>query len=324
MQGVPTQWVGIDVGKQTLAVTILPRQLTFTVPNTAAGHRRLVARLGDQPSCLVLEATGRHHWAIQAALVAAGHPPAVINPMRIHYFRKSEGLQAKTDGLDATLLARYAAQKHPAPAVLRTEAQTRLAEQVRYRDFLVRTRDAFANRAQEAMPRDLQRRHRTMIRTLDRQIAQTAEAQAAGIAADPALATTATVLASAPGVGPVTTAVLLAELPELGTISAKAIASLAGVAPRDDQSGKADKRKHLRGGRARVRQALYMMALSATHRDPVMIAHYQQLLARGKPKKVALLACARRMLGILNAMVRESLTWEQTEVGQGRFLPGPP
>ncbi len=324
MQVVPTQWVGIDVGKETLVVTILPRQSTFTVPNTAAGHRRLVRALDAQPCCLVLEATGRHHRAVQAALVAAGHPPAVINPMRIHYFRKSDGLQAKTDGLDATLLARFAQEKRPAPAVPRTESQLLLAEQGRYRDFLVRTRNAFVNRAQEAMPRDLRRRHRTMIDALQRQIDQTTRMQETTIRDDPALATTATILGSAPGVGPVTTAVLLAELPELGTVSTKAIASLAGVAPRDDQSGKADKRKHLRGGRGRVRQALFMMALTATHRDPVMIAHYQQLLARGKPKKVALLACARRILGILNAMVREGLPWTRTKVGQGQFLPSPP
>jgi transposase len=170
----------------------------------------------------------------------------------------------------------------------------------------------------------LRRRHDQVIRTLDRQIAETEQELAGIIAGDPELARLAALLTSLPGIGALTAATLLALLPELGQVSAKAIASLAGVAPRDDQRGLRTGTKRLRGGRARLRQARYMMALTTTRRDPVMRAHYAQLLARGKPKKVALCACARRTLGMLNAMLREGLTWQETKVGQGHFLLTPP
>jgi transposase len=323
MQAPSPQWVGIDVGKETLAVTIQPRNLSFTVPNTAAGHRRLLTRIGPQPSCIVLEATGRHHLAVQAALVAAGQPPAVINPLRVHYFRKSEGLLAKTDGLDATVLASFAEQKRPAPAVVRTEVQVSLTAWCRHRDQLVRQRDACRLRRNDLSPLT-RASHDRVLAVLEQEIATTTQAMAQTIAADPGLAATAALLTSVPGIGAVTAAVLLAELPELGTAHAKAIASLAGVAPRDDQSGKADKPKRVTGGRPRVRRALYLMAVTTVRWDPAIKAHYAALRARGKAAKVALMACARKVLGVLNAMVREGITWQQTQVGQGRFLPPPP
>lgn len=317
------QFVGIDVGKYELAVALRPAGVTFTVPNTAAGHRALRRRIGAAPASIVLEATGRYHRAVHAALVTAQLPAAVINPARLHGFRVSEGVQAKTDGLDAEILARFAEQKRPAPTPLPSPARVALTDWVRSRDFLVAQQQAFANRQRE-MPPALQAGHELVITTLQQQIAE-ADAQLARlIAADPDLARQAAVLTSVPGIGPVTAATLLALLPELGHVSAKAIASLAGVAPRDDQSGTHHGKKRLRGGRPRLRQALYLMALTTTRWDPVMKVHYEQLLARGKPKKVALLACARRILGIVNAMLREDLTWQQTKVGQGQFLPSPP
>jgi transposase len=317
------QVVGIDVGKFAVAVALRPAGTTFTVANTALGHTQLLRRLGADPAAIVLEATGRYHRAVHAALVTAQFPAAVINPSRLHGFRVSEGVQAKTDGLDAELLARFAEQKRPAPTPLPSAARVQLADAVRYRDFLVTQKQAFANRRQE-MPAPLRRRHDQVIRTLDRQIAETEEELLRIIAGDPELARQAALLRSVPGINWLTAATLLALLPELGQVSAKAIAALAGVAPRDDQSGTRTGKKHLCGGRARLRQALYMMALTTTRRDPVMKDHYDQLQARGKPKKVALCACARRTLGILNAMVREGLTWQQTEVGQGHFLVTPP
>ena len=317
------QFVGIDVGKHELAVAIQPTGTHFTLPNTVRGHRQLLQRLGAAPACIVLEATGRYHRVLQLALAGADRPAAVIDPARVHGFRISEGIRAKTDGLDADLLARYAAQKQPAPSPLPSPTRTALADWVRSRDFLVSQRQALVNRRAE-MPPALQRGHGQLIRSYDRQIAAADQEIARIIASDPILAAQATLLTSVSGIGPVTAAALLALLPELGTVSAKAIASLAGVAPRDDQSGTTARRKHLRGGRGRLRQALYLAMLSTTRWDPVMRIHYQGLVARGKPKKVALLACARKVLGVLNAMVREGLTWEQTAVGQGRFLPTPP
>jgi len=317
------QFVGIDVGKGELAVALRPAGVTFTVANTARGHAQLRRRIGPDPASIVLEATGRYHRALHTALVTANLPAAVINPSCLHGFRISEGIRAKTDGLDAELLARFAEQKRPAPTPLPSAARVQLTDAVRYRDFLVTQKQAFVNRQAE-MPAGLKRRHGQVIRTLERQIAETEAEIAELIAADPELAAQAARLASVPGINHLTAATLLALLPELGRVSAKAIASLAGVAPRDDQSGKRTGKKHVTGGRARLRQALSMMALTTTRWDPVIKTHYEQLLARGKPKKVALIACARRTLGVVNAMVREGLTWQETKVGQGQFLPTPP
>ena len=317
------QFVGIDVGKFELAVAVRPSGLAFTVRNTASGHAQLRRRIGADPAAIVLEATGRYHRAVHAALVTAHLPVAVINPSRLHGFRLSEGVQAKTDGLDAEILARFAEQKRPQPTPLPNPARAELGEWVRSRDFLVTQQQAFANRRRE-MPPALWRGHDRVRRTLAQQIAEADRQIARIIDADPELTRQAALLMSLKGVGIVTAATLLALLPELGQVSTKAAASLAGVAPRDDQSGTHKGKKHLRGGRTRLRQALYMAMRSTTRWDPVIKAHYDRLLARGKPKKVALLACARRALGVLNAMLRENLTWQQTKVGQGQFLPPPP
>jgi transposase len=322
MHAGPDQFVGIDVGKFELAVALRPAGVAFTVANTATGHTELMRRIGPAPASIVLEATGRYHRALHGALVTAQLPVTVVNPSRIHGFRIGEGIQAKTDGLDAEILARFAEQKRPDPTPLPSPARAALTEWVRTRDFLVVQRHAFENRQQE-MPPALQAGHALVIATLQQQIAEADAEIARIIAADPELTCQADLLRSLKGIGTVTAATLLALLPELGHISAKAAASLAGVAPRDDQSGTRQGKKRLRGGRARLRQALYLMALTATRWDPVLKAHYAQLQARGKPKKVALLAGARRALGVLNAMLREGLTWQQTKVGQGQFLPTP-
>ena len=144
------------------------------------------------------------------------------------------------------------------------------------------------------------------------------------IAADPAWTARVAQLTTVPGLKQMLAPQLAAGLPELGALDRRAIASLAGVAPHPRESGTQAKPRPVRGGRATIRRVLYLMALTASRQDPVIKAHYQQLLARGKARKVALLACARRMLGIINAMVRDGLTWQQTKVGQGQFLPAPP
>ena len=164
------QFVGIDVGKHELAVAIQPTGTHFTLPNTVRGHRQLLQRLGAAPACIVLEATGRYHRVLQLALAGADRPAAVIDPARVHGFRISEGIRAKTDGLDADLLARYAAQKQPAPSPLPSPTRTALADWVRSRDFLVSQRQALVNRRAE-MPPALQRGHGQLIRSYDRQIA---------------------------------------------------------------------------------------------------------------------------------------------------------
>lgn len=316
------QYVGIDVGKHELAVAVRPAGIAFVVPNTAQGFASLLRRIGPAPASIVLEATGRYHRALHTTLITAAAPAAVINPSRIHGFRISEGIQAKTDGLDADILARFAEQKCPAPTPLPTLTRLQVTDLVRERDFLVSQKHAFTNRRDDLTGTSRQR-HTQMIQTLTQQIAEIEAELAQLMATAPDLAPHAARLQSVPGISQITAATLLALLPELGRVSAKEIASLAGVAPRDDQSGIRIGKKHVTGGRARLRQALFMMALTTTRWDPSIRHHYLQLLARGKPKKVALMACARRVLGIINAMIREGIDWQQTRVGQGHYLPNP-
>jgi transposase len=294
-----TCFVGIDVAKATLEVALLPSGETFPVPNTAAGHARLRRRLQDvgmRLGGIVLEATGKLHLPVALDLAAAGLPVAVLNPAWVHAFAKSEGQRAKTDRSDALLLARYAQQKQPDPTPLADETTRQLQE-------LVQCRERFV-----------------AMRTMERNRQQTATAIADLIRADPARATQAALVQSVPGIGPTLSAVLLATLPELGTVPGKHLASLAGLAPHPRESGQWRGQRRIGGGRSVVRRAMYLAAVTAVRSNPVLRQHYQQLRTR-RPPTVALIACARRLLGILNAMVRDDLTWTQTRVGQGDVLP---
>ena len=315
-------WVGIDVAKAHLDVARWGTAGSRRVPNTPAGWRRLIAELGrvDQPR-VVLEATGPYHRAVVVALDAAAIPTAVINPAQLRWYARSQGIRAKTDTVDAQLIARYGAQTQPAPTPLPTAGERRLAELVSRRTDLVQDKVREQNRQQTTTdPLVLASiaRHLTVladeVTTLDRAIATE-------MAADPRLAARAALLRSAPGIGPVVTATLVAALPELGSISPKPLAALVGVAPFARDSGTQSRARSCAGGRAPVRTALYQAVVSAVRRTGgIVTAHLQRLLARGKPYKVAMVATMRWLLGILNAMLRDGLTWDQTNVGQGRFL----
>lgn len=245
----------------------------------------------------------------------------MINPPRTHAFIVSEGVRAKTDRSDARLLARFGQQKAPPPSPVLTDNARDLKELVGCRDDLTKTMVMEKNRL--GVARDLvQDIHQTTIAFLAEQIARIDRQIADLISADADLDTRNRRLQSAPGVGTVLSAVLLARLPELGGVDAKALASLAGVAPHPQDSGTTRGYRATTGGRPAVCKALSQMAQTATRCTPVMQAHYQQRRRR-MTHKPAVIACARRMLGILNAMVRDGLTWPETTVGQGQFLPQP-
>jgi transposase len=316
---VPTTFVGIDVSKAHLDVACLPTPATFRVANDAAGWADLVARLAPA-SCIVLEATGAYHRGVTAALAAAGMPAAVVNPERTHAFITSEGQRTKTDRTDARLLARFAQQKQPHPSPVPTESARHLKDLVACRDDLTKLLVMEKNRLTVATDQT-RSYHAAVVTTLTTQRAALDRAIAAGIAADPALAARDQVLQSMPGLGPVLSAVLLATLPELGSGDAKGLAALAGVAPHTRQSGTLREHGVIRGGRVTVRKALYQMAVTATRRPGPLRAHYLGLVDRGKPRKVALIAAAHWMLGILHAMLRDGVVWPDTRVAQGRFLP---
>jgi transposase len=314
--------VGIDVSKAHLDVALLPDETTFRIPNAEPGWLQLTTRLaGALPPTIVLEATGAHHVGVTLALATAGMPPAVMNPAQTHAFIASEGQRTKTDRTDARLLARFAQQKQPAPSPVLSQTARDLRELVACRDDFTKLLTMEKNRLQIATVRT-RAHHQALLdhltaerRTVEREIAQL-------IAADPDLAARHAIVRSMPGIGPVVGPVLLAALPELGQPDAKGLASLAGVAPHTRQSGKQKGHGTIRGGRRTVCKALYQMAHTAVVHDPIIKAHFHQLRQR-MPYKAAVIACARRMLGILNAMVREGITWLETQVAQGRFLPNP-
>lgn len=315
-----SRFVGIDVSKHHLDIAILPATI-FRVTNDAAGWNDLVDRLDRTTApCVVLEATGPYHVGVTLALAAAGMPPAVINPARTHAFIRSEGQQTKTDRTDARLLARFAQQKQPSPSLVPCENARHLTDLVSCRDDLTGMLVMEKNRLTVATA-VTRGHHQTIIAqlTAERRLVETEIA--ALIAADPGLAARDALLQSAPGIGVVLSPVLLAGLPELGQFPASGLAALAGVAPHIQQSGLNPGTAHLRGGRVAIRKALYQVAVTATRKPGPMREHYQQLRGRGKPHKVALIACARRMLGILNAMLRDGVTWPDTKVAQGAFLP---
>lgn len=318
-------WFGIDVAKAHLDIAQAAVAGSWRVANTPAGWTRLLAQLGrhDQPR-VVLEATGPYHRHLVLALHAQAIPTAVINPAQLRSYARSQGQRAKTDAVDAQLIARYGAQTQPAPTPLPTASERRLAELVSRRQDLTQDR-----------VRELNRRQTTtdpvVLASLDRHLAMLAaelreldQAIAAVTAADARSATRTALLRSAPGIGPVIAATLVAGVPELGTLSPKPLAALVGVAPYARESGSQVRPRTIAGGRAAVRKALYQAVVSAARCNPVIRTHLQRLLDRGKPFKVAMVATMRRLLGILNAMLREGLRWEQTQVGQGRFLPSPP
>lgn len=313
-------WVGIDVAKATLVVAILPEQIEFTVANNAAGWADLITRLRATPPVgITLEATGSYHRGVTAALAVADLAPAVLNPAWVAGFKRSEGRLTKTDRSDARLLARYGQQKAPVPTGVRSQPVRDLGELVACRRELTKVLTMEQNRRQTATALTASV-HTEVIDALTIQRAQLDRQIVALIAADPDLAARSRVLQSAPGVGAVLAATLLAELPELGTLSLKKLTALAGLAPHPRDSGQRHGVRFLQGGRRQVCRTLYQVAVTAVRCNSVMRAHYQQLRQR-VPVKVALCACARRLLGILAAMVRDNLTWDETKVGQGIFLP---
>lgn len=316
----PSRYVGIDVSKATLDVCLLPEETTFQVANDAPGWRQLLRRLPvDGPLTIVLEATGAYHRGVTLALAGAGHPPAVINPERTHAFIRSEGVRAKTDRIDARLLARFGQQKQPASSPVLPENARILTDLVGCRADLTTRATMEKNRLHVASAHTAPV-HQAVLATLTDQIRGLDAEITALLAADEALAERRRILQSVPGVGPVLSAVLLAGLPELGVLGAKPIASLAGLAPHPRDSGTRRATRTIRGGRRAICTALYQVAVTAIRCNRVVREHDARLRER-RPHKVALIGCARWLLTIMTAMLRDGVTWQDTDVGRGHVLP---
>jgi len=302
--------IGIDVSKATLDIASLPTGESWTVTNDDLGLAELTPRLvALTPVLVVLEATGGFETLAAVTLAKAGLPVAVVNPRQVRDFAKALGRLAKTDALDAGILAEFAQRVRPEPRPLPDEAAQLLDGLLTRRRQLVDMLTAEKNRlgfARGPVKRDINRH----IRWLEKRLQHVDGDLEAAIAASPLYQAKADLLRSVPGVGPITTLTLLATLPELGQLSRHQIAALVGVAPLNRDSGTLRGKRRVWGGRAPVRAVLYMAALVGIKHNPVLRQFYQRLRAAGKPFKVAVTACMRKLLTILNAMLRQNCRWD--------------
>lgn len=303
------QVIGIDVGKAKLDVGINGEKRVRTWTNDEAGRTELSEWVVEQEVHLVVvEASGGYEAAIVSELVERGQEVALVNPTRVRAFARAEGLLAKTDKIDARLIARFGATMKPEPQARREKGQLELNQWVTRRRQLVLMVTAEKNRLQtvpEGIQIDIVRHIAWMqaeIEGLEQRINQ-------AIANNPAWREIARRIETVPGVGAITASTLLADLPELGQLNRQKIAALVGVAPFNHDSGKRRGKRRIFGGRASVRSVLYMATLSAINHNPVIKSFYQRLLAKGKIKKVALTACMRKLLVILNTMVKSGQDW---------------
>ena len=302
-------YVGIDVSKAELVVAVRPSGESFTVAYDTAGLKQLVTRLEKlKPKLVVVEATGGLQRQVVAKLWTAGIAVAAVNPSWVRSYARGRGLLAKTDRVDAKLLALFAEREQPeARPPLDAETQ-QLQELATRRDQLIEMRVAEQLRLQRASAQ-IRKELRHHIAYLEGRINEADEDIDKTVRQSEAWRRKSEVLRSFPGVGKVMCTTLLSKLPELGTLSGKAAAALVGTAPFPDDSGRRRGHRAIIGGRYQVRNKLYMCALTATRNNPVLKEFYERLLARGKLRKVALVAVMRRMIVILNAMLKTDTMW---------------
>jgi transposase len=314
-------FAGVDVSKDRLDVCLRwseperhyeeeeEEEEAFVVDYDDSGIDALVSRLLEERTVLViLEATGGFERTVVGALAAEGLPLVVVNPRQVRDFARATGRLAKTDRIDAAILARFAEAVRPAPKPLPDREIRALQAIVARRRQLLGMLVAENNRLASA-PKPVAKRIEAHVRWLEKELSRTERDLEAAIESSPVLGENEALLRSVPGVGPVLARTLLAGVPELGTLTHKRLAALVGVAPLNRDSGTLRGHRGVWGGRAEVRAALYMGALVATRHNPVIGEFYERLLAAGKPKKVALVACMRKLLSILNAVLKHRTPW---------------
>lgn len=301
--------VGIDVSKERLDVAARPSSVSFSVSNDEDGHRELRRRLLKlQPERIVLEPTGGYESAVVQVLVAAKLPVVVVNARQVRNFAQAVGRLAKTDRIDAELLAQFGEAVRPEIRPFPEQTLRELDALVARRRQLVDMRAAEVKRKQTA-PRSVHSSLDATIDFLTRQIDDLDDELKKRIQKTPAWRESDELFQSVPGVGPVLSSTLIALVPELGKLNRKQIAALIGVAPFNNDSGKGERKRMIWGGRAAVRAVLYMAASAARRFNPHIAALYDRLLERGKQPKVALVACMRKLLTILNAIQRDRRAW---------------
>lgn len=302
--------IGIDVGKSYLDVYIYELERHWQAENNAEGIKALLSRLRRYKlSRVLVEATGGYERALVEAFSAKGLPIIIVQPIQVRQFAKAQGIIAKTDKIDARLIAQFG-------AVLQPQVRPLANKQIRLiRDLLARRRQLMEARTQELnrqhkAPKVLEATHRRLIKVLDKEISWVNEKLDNEVLAVAEWKRTCAILCSTPGIGTTVAYTLLGELPELGHLSNRQISALCGLAPFNRDSGKMKGKRRIRGGRAPIRTVLYMAMLSAIQHNSVMKTFYEKLVAQGKHKKVALTACMRKMMTILNTMVRNNSEWQ--------------
>jgi len=304
-------FIGIDIAKTQLDLAVHGAGAPWQVAYDSAGLKQVVTQLRTlAPTLIVVEATGGLEIRLVSALVATSLPVAVVNPRQVRAFAHAAGILAKTDRLDAQVLAQFAAAMQPTPRPQPDAATQQLSAVLARRQQVVDMLTAEKNRLSQQLESALRKRLRAHITWLAKELERTEQELTQLIQQSPAWRAQDDLLQSAKGVGPVFSQTLLAEVPELGQLNRKQMAALIGVAPFNRESGGYRGKRRIWGGRARVRAVLYMGALVATRHNPVIKAFYERLLAAGKEKKVALTACMRKLLTILNAMIKQQTKWQ--------------
>ncbi len=309
-------FVGIDVSKAKLDIDFAPAPAPFQAANDAAGIASVRARLIDlKPALIVLEATGGLEAALAAALALAGLPVAVVNPRQARDFAKAMGRLAKTDAIDAATLALFAERVRPEARPLLSKEALALDALLTRRRQLIEMRVAEQNRLGGPTSGPVQGSLEDHIKWLTAQVERVEKELAVAIEASPVWRAKDDLLQGIKGIGPAVSRTLLAALPELGKLTRQKIASLVGVAPKNQDSGKCRGRRAIGGGRAEVRSMLYLAALSASRYNPALRTFYQRLKKAGKHAKVCLVAVARKLLTIANAVLRDNKPWDAARVG---------
>jgi transposase len=303
--------VGIDVSKDRLDVAVRPGGEAFWVERNAAGIDSLVVRLRELvPHVVALEATGGFETVVTAGLASAGLPVVVVNPAQVRAFAKALGQRAKTDPIDAAVIAHFAEATKPEVRPLPDEATQMLADLVARRRQLIEMIVAERQRERRATRPHLKKSMARLIKTLEKELSSLDTDIDDAVRGSPAWREKEDLLRTVPSVGPAIARTLIAELPELGRLNRKEIAALAGLAPFTRQSGQWRGKSFIGGGRTAVRTVLFMGALVAKRHNPVLKVFFDRLVAAGKPKMVALVAVARKLLVILNAIIRDNRPWQ--------------
>jgi transposase len=307
--------VGIDVSKGTLDAAIRSADLAATFANTVKGRRDLLKWLTDH--CVekaVMEATGGYEISCRKFLARAGLEVVVVDPKRVRHFARSAGQLAKNDPIDAQMIAWFGEVFDDLIGRPQDEQREQLEQLVTAHQALTRVQGQIENWGEHEQPKLVQKAYQAVLKTITAQLDRLDEAIAAQLDSNPQFAERAEIIHSVPGLGDASAAGIIAFLPELGRVDRQAAAALLGVAPFDADSGKHHGRRYIQGGRRKLRNLLYMPIVgAATRYNPVLKAHYQRLLARGKEPKVALMACLRRLIGILNTMLSRGEKWDPSK-----------